>query len=651
MVKSCRQAEVRSWREVALERLTTPVTTRLSTPLSLLAASVSLFLALVSVRVYQRDLSTRRRTEQFFTLFTLDQRRPLDWDSLPLSPSGDWTAGIAASSSLSDATEDVPLSRMTPRMRRLWLDSASKVGDELAAAEVLVRQAIAERPGWAYYRFLLGELVYVRMNREQDRDLALHPERWAVPLREAAAGAPGDDWIWRFLAGSYLETWQVVPESARPAAAEVLKRGFLDPDFVSSGLAPAILLLGRDRALGLVPDEAASLKTAFSVLAGRGDIEGAALVERRRESAERAERRADLAKIDERFRLGDTDGLRAACNAWIAKHSILEFDDPAGRQDVARVLERWPPDDPGTWAADPRGAIVRFFLDGRENGAPAKGLESALSALSGVPDYIQARVLLLSGDEPGAEELARHSPSAGSFEWTRYVLDLARACLRRGDGAAARRALERLPPNALGECEALIVRRDVALAIGDRDAASSADRDLTSATGLSRPPDPTAGSRVISPSEWLSPGNLSLCLDPLRTRGRVLRVDLADSFRRLTTHDSRLTGDLRLEPGTCRLAPGRRSRHADRPSRRAGRQAQFLGPSHARGARRALGEHHREMSKSPHGLGPTSPRPLGHPSPGGRGDGGEVLSRDAPPAAPCGFSAGGLTPTSFSEIC
>ncbi len=257
-----------------------------------------------------------------------------------------------------------------------------------------------------------------------------------------------------------------------------------------------------------------------------GDIEGAALLERRLESAERAARHSDLAKIDERFRLGDSDGLGAACNAWMSSHSILEFDDPAGRQDVARVLERWPQDDPGSWTADPRGAIVRFFLDGRESDAPAKGLERAVSALAGVPDYVQARVLLLSGDEPGAENMAHRSPTAGSFEWTRYVLDLARASLRRGDAAAARRALERLPSGALGECGALIVRRDVALAVGDRDAASSSDRDLTAATGLSRPPDPNAGSRVVSPSEWLSPGTLSLCIDPVRARGRVLSVDL-----------------------------------------------------------------------------------------------------------------------------
>lgn len=502
---------------------------RLSTPLSLLAASLSLSLAFVSIRVYQRELSIRRRTEEFYSRFTLDARRPLDWESLSLSPSGDWTAGIAASSSLSDATEDVSLSHMSPQMRTLWIASASKVGDELAAAEGLVRQAIAERPGWAYYRFLLGELVYLRMNREQDRDLALHPDRWAVPLREAAEGASGDDWIWRFLAGSYLETWQVVPESARPDAAETLKRGFFDPDFVSSALASAILLLGRDRAIGLIPDEAASLKTAFSVLAGRGDIEGAALLERRLESAERAARRADLAKIDERFWLGDSDGLVAACNAWMSSHAILEFDDPAGQQDVARVLERWPQDDPGSWTADPRGAIVRFFLDGRESDAPAKALERAVSALAGVPDYVQARVLLLSGDEPGAENMARRSPTAGSFEWTRYVLDLARASLRRGDAAAAGRALERLPSGARGECGALIVRRDVALAVGDRDAASSSDRDLTAATGLSRPPDPTAGSRAVSPSEWLSPGTLSLCIDPVRARGRMLRVEFRTS--------------------------------------------------------------------------------------------------------------------------
>lgn len=520
---------------------------RLSTPLSLLAASVSVFFAFVSIRVYQRELLARVQTEQFFTRFTLDARRPLDWESLSLSPSGDWTAGIAASSSLSDATEDIALGHMSPPMRTLWLDSASKVGDELAAAEDLVRRAIAVRPGWAYYRYLLGELVYVRMNREQDRDLALRPERWGVPLRTAAAGAPGDDWIWRFLAGAYLETWQVVPESARPDAGLVLRRGFFDPAFVSDGLTPALLLLGRSRALGLVPDEVLPLRAAFGVFAARGDVEGAWFLEQRLERAERALRRKDLGEIDERRRLGDRAGVRAACEAWMSSHSILEFDDSAGRREVARILESWPEDDPGSWATDPRGAIVRFFLDGRERDAPAKGLERAVSALSVVPDYIRARVLLLSGDESGAEELARRSSSAGSFEWTRYVLDLTRLRLRRGDAPAARTALERLSSGALGECGALIVRRDAALAVGDRDRASSADRDLTAATGLALAPDPGPRSRPISTSEWSSPGSLSLCLDPVRTRGRVLSIDLnvrpgpPESSNRAIEHSSNLS--------------------------------------------------------------------------------------------------------------
>ncbi|MGH9444074.1 MAG: hypothetical protein ACRD16_17560 [Thermoanaerobaculia bacterium] len=499
---------------------------RLSISVALLGALASLSLGVVSIQVFVRDLALRRRAESFFSRFTLDVRRPLDRESIPLAPSGDWTAGIAASSALSDAAEGISLAKMSPGMRRLWLDSATKVGDELKASEDLIRAAIASRPGWPYYRFLLGELIYVRENREQNRDLALHPDKWAVPLRTAASGAPGDDSIWRFLGGAYVETWQVIPDSARPGALSVLRRGFLDPDFVSSALPPAVLLLGRERALDLVPAQTSSLKAAFLFCAGRGDVESAFRVGRLLESAERAGRQEDLAKIDERYRRRDYNGLRAACVAWTSSHSIFEFDDPAGRRDLARVLERWPEDAPGSWSEDPRGALIRYFLDGRERDAPPEGLEKAVSALAGVPDYVRARVRLLSGDESGAEQIARQAPTAGSFEWTRYFLDLARARLRRGDPAAAREALSRLSPGALGECGALIVRRDVARAAGDAGEVASIERELTAATGLPRPPDPGSAGRMISPAEWTSQGSLSLCLDPSRTNGRVLSIDL-----------------------------------------------------------------------------------------------------------------------------
>src|SRR5258706_14828743 len=123
--------------------------------LSLFFASASIALAALSIANFRSDQAPRLRTQAFCTRFNLDLRRPLETESIDLAPSGDWTAAIAADAALSDATESVALSNLSPHLKKLWLESAAETGEELSSAEDLVAAAVEGRPGWGIYRYLL----------------------------------------------------------------------------------------------------------------------------------------------------------------------------------------------------------------------------------------------------------------------------------------------------------------------------------------------------------------------------------------------------------------------------------------------------------------------------------------------------------------
>jgi hypothetical protein len=491
--------------------------------ISLAAASASIALAALSITNYRSDQTLRLRTRAFLTQFTVDQRRALEAGSVDFAPSGDWAAAIAADAALSDATQSVSLTKLSPELRSLWLENAAQVSEELGAAAEILADAIAVRPGWGIYRYLLGELQYLRLNRTQDVALALRPEKWREPLRLAAAAAPGDDAIWTFLASADLETWQVVQPSARPDSDAVFRRAFLVPDFVARALPIALALLERSHVLSLVPEEVASLGAAFSVVSRGGDVEGCAGLQDRIDRAERRARAEDLRKVGDRFRLGDRDGVLAECRNWTSRHSIRGSDDAVGRAEIARLLEVWPADAAGSWGSDSRTGLVLYALGWRKDETPASALRRAVEALSDVPDPIVARVRLLEGDSWGAEEIVRRSATAGSLEWTPYYLDRAREELRRGKIEAAREAIRSIAPVARAECEALRVARDVARAAKDEGELADLQARLTAATGLA---DSSAELLDLGPDVWSTGGSLTLCLDPDRMRTKSLVVTL-----------------------------------------------------------------------------------------------------------------------------
>lgn len=421
-----------------------------------IAALICLGLAAASVLFFARQRSERANPEAFIKRFALDLRRPEETGAMKFESEPDLAAGIAVRAALSDTAPSLP--------------SARGVGareEEIAAARDLALAAAATRPGWAYHRFLLGRLVYEAAGTARDASAPAIWDTWTTPLRLAAVGAPGVDEIWSALGQVYLENWQRLSVAQRSEAIPVLRRALQDPHFVSARFLALSAAVGRDEAMGLLPENPELLGAAADSFSRQGDLTAVAALLGRRDTAERKRRAADLASIDGRFRARDQNGLRTACVDWAAEHATSELDDPAGRAQAARVLELWPGDRGGRWEGDPRADLVRFFLDGRESAVSAETLWRTLDALSDVPDHVVARVKLRAGDLVGAEELAARPQNQGAPEWTLYYADLARTLLKQGHAREARGALDRFALAARDDCDALLARRAVARALGD----------------------------------------------------------------------------------------------------------------------------------------------------------------------------------------
>ena len=338
-------------------------------------------------------------------------------------------------------------------------------------------------------------------------------ETWATPLKLAAAAAPGLDDVWSALGGVYLENWPRLSAAQRSEALPVFRRALQDSRFVSARFLTLSDALGRQEAMGLLPESPELLDAAADALSARGDLAAAASLLPRRDAADRRARAAEIRRIEGRFQARDPDGLREACIEWAANHPVSELDDPAGRAQAARLLELWPGDRGGPWDSDPRADLVRFFLDGRESAVPAATLSRTLDALSDVPDHVSARVKLLAGDVAGAQELADRPQNQGAAEWTLYYADLARYFLKEGRAREARGALDLLSLATRDGCDALLARRDVARALQDPTELAIVNQRLASFRNSPRSLDPAPeGARV------------SICVDPEQAANQ--RLDL-----------------------------------------------------------------------------------------------------------------------------
>lgn len=456
-------------------------------------AAACLFLTALSLVYYFRDLRSRATAERFVREFSVDRRHPFATAAMRLEPSADLACAMAVDAAVRD---DIP--------------AASR--QELLEAQRLMVIALTLRPGWPFHAYLLGQTARL-LAEAAPRTSGSASDLWAVSLRAATEAVPDSDAIAEGRATAYLAMWTRLDPSQRGEAPAILQRAFLNPDCVAREFGAAVARLGTQRALTLLPDLPRPLRAATKALSSAGDIPSLTLLYERLLRADRRERAQDLRKIETRDRLGDIEGKRVECENWISQHPIREFDDPAGRAEVSRLLELWPNDRSGAWTSDPRADMASFFLAGREADVKGEALLRAVEALLGVPASVRARARLLAGDESGALDLAAQAES-DSFEWTSFFVSLARLKLSQGSPEKAREALARVSPEAREDCDVLLTRRQVADALSDRSEFELARQKLE----IARP-----GARRDS---WSAGGTLLLCLDPVQTKGHVLQVGI-----------------------------------------------------------------------------------------------------------------------------
>jgi hypothetical protein len=480
-----------------------------------LQAALWLALAALATVHFRDDRVGRTRAEAFAREWGFDVRKPAYLEQVQLEPSADLASGAMAEAAVADEIGRVRWSELDAREREAWMEALARRDEMLGAAHALALSAVAANPGFPFHAYRAGQLAYLSDRRRGAESLKRDRARWLQPLRLTTRRAPGFDAGWSFLAGAMVEAWPLLTDDERVEGRRVIRRAFLDPAMARQAFGAVAAELGTDGASALVPDLPGPLAAVGRQVAETGDVTAAAAIRWRWEAAERRAREADLARLELRARMGDADGLRAGCRAFVSAHSPLEMDGPAGRRQAARLLELWPPDTAGSWRNDGRAALLRYVLDGRHESMSGEAVARAAASLTGVPDPERARLALLAGDRYGWEGVLRESKTLGSLEWTSFLTELARAELAGGRHQAAREALERIAPSARGECEALLVRREIAEAEGDEAEAAQADQRLAEL----RMPGPG-----VAPSSSLT--SLSLCVDPRADSGQVLRLEL-----------------------------------------------------------------------------------------------------------------------------
>lgn len=459
-----------------------------SLPGRITTSLLCLGLASAAIVWYYQDRSLRVPAARFSESFHLAQRRPAHAETLRLAPAADLGYEIAGDVAVQDALGSVRVAELDQETRDLWLQDIGRVEEELQAAELLLLDGVARRPGWAYHRSLLGMIDYIRTEGSEGT-------RWLTVLNAARAASPGDLALTRFAAAAVVDTWTQLSDEERKGSGQIFREALREPAFVTRHLASLIGLLGSERASALLPDEAPSLGAAVEVHAAAGSAMSTAPLYSRWERAEWLARQAELRTIQQNAAFGDLTRIWYACHEWVNRHPIHSFDHPEGRAQVAEILRMWPAR-PGRWNLDPRAELIRFFMNGRLTDVRPQVLENAASALNGVPAPVSARIALAAGDVYSAEGLANSSQASGSLEWTPFFVDLARYHLERGEIPAAEVVTERIAPAARDECDVAVLRRMVA-----------------EAAGLPADVGPGTFPQVYPAAFWAS-GGVPICVDP-----------------------------------------------------------------------------------------------------------------------------------------
>src|SRR5205085_1795774 len=115
------------------------------------------------------------------------------------------------------------------------------------------------------------------------------------------------------------------------------------------------------------------------------------------------------------------------------------------------------------WKADPIAEVARYLWTRNIDAMRfAPLIAKTLDVVPRVPRPLMAEAKLAAGEVAEAERIARSADDAGSLEWSRYLLALARNRIAAGSLNDADEALRRMPPAVLQTREALQARSDLA---------------------------------------------------------------------------------------------------------------------------------------------------------------------------------------------
>lgn len=445
----------------------------------------------------------------------LDVRRPEALETVAVAGASDLALMPLVDAALRDAVGRQPLRGLSPPERRAWIEAASGLQAHLDALRDRLLMAAARRPGWAYHRLLLGQVVFVGDRRAARQVLTSEPARWIVPLRLATRAAPEDEAPLEFLAAAALETWPALTPEVRRDLLPDVGRALADTSFAARSFGAVLERLGPAESISLLPPSAAPWRAAWQALAAGGYVAELRVAYRRWEELERRERSLGLDELERTAAKGTVAELRTAWLRWLRDHPVREFDDAEGRRQAARLLEIWPGGPPGPWRTDPRGDLARYFLDGRLGVARPGALARLAGDLSNQPPAVAALMELLGGNRFAADRAERESTTFGTNEWTPFLVAWARKELSDGRPAWATDALSKVAPSARLECEVLLVRRDAARRQNALAELEHVERSL-----------PGMLVAEIPRQAWTDRLSTSLCLDPEAYEGGELVVRL-----------------------------------------------------------------------------------------------------------------------------
>lgn len=472
-------------------------------------SGVSLFLAFLHHRSFTRG---REKVLTFARTYWIAERWPDTLAAVAVEPAADLMAAPLLRVTMKDMVGSTPLRSLTPAQRDLWIQSVASLPRQHADATNLALDGLAARPGWALSAVQVADL---RLAAEwRDPASVSKVERWLVPMRIASRWAPADRSVSASWAVAALQRWPLLSSEQKSEARKVISLALESHEFVSQALPLAATVLGASDLLELLPDRPETLALAQRVLSPVAPFDLLVRLHERWEVVERARRKEEQREITNLLARDRRARAAARAREWLQKHPVRVFDDAQGRAQARALVPAIADGATGEWASDPRGDLIRYFLDGPQRQVERGTLLDVVEGLQNVPDPVRAR-LLFSGGDYGWRKILENTDTAGSVDWTPFFVDMTRRLIQEGKRIEAAEVAGRISRFSQRDCEVLLVRRELARLADNRTQMAELERLWPEAFPAEIPIPAGAAGKP-----------LTVCLDPEQTGPLALEVSV-----------------------------------------------------------------------------------------------------------------------------